>query len=229
LKSALRQRTEKGMTIIEMIVFIAILGIFMAIAIPSVIKSSRTMAQAKRLTARYPNAHRALEEMSDMLRRAYPEALDAGESFVGINGSYDAGTYTLPSDQLIFPALDTNYSHLRSVQRISFGLDKHPESNTSIMDLVQTRSFLGASADTGIKESILQNAVGLDLWYLDDTADPPEWVNYWPPVVEETPASDTEQHTREILPGAVKITVFMLGDISRQPTSFTTVVNIPSR
>ncbi|UCD58689.1 MAG: hypothetical protein JSV16_06160, partial [Candidatus Hydrogenedentota bacterium] len=83
--------------------------------------------------------------------------------------------------------------------------------------------------------------------YLDDSVDPPEWVEEWPPTStgEVTagpdpgvpkPAETARPPSLEPAapgsvrpPRAVKITVFMLGEISPRPTSFTTVVNVPSR
>ena len=78
-----RMRKTSGTTVIEIVVVIAILGIFMAIAIPAVTKSFRLMSQTKRLTARYPNARRALDRVSDMVQQTYPAALASGVSFIG--------------------------------------------------------------------------------------------------------------------------------------------------
>jgi hypothetical protein len=93
--------------------------------------------------------------------------------------------------------------------------------------LVQTRSFLGAAPETGIKETILERAVGLDFSYLDGSLDPPQWVNEWPPAsTDETGPKAPPHETR--VPSAVKMTIFMLGEISPKPKSFTTVINIPA-
>jgi prepilin-type N-terminal cleavage/methylation domain-containing protein len=185
------------MTIIELLVVIAILGIFMGIAIPSVTRSFQSMEQAKKVTSRYPDAWRALDRVSNMLRQTFPEALTSGEAFVGRSGSYDAGGAMIPSDELRFPILDTGYA----------------------------RSSLGAAAEAGVTETLLPGAVGLDFSYLDGSSDPPEWVQEWPPLPAQEAATSTDSVR---LPKAVKVTVFMLGAISPQPTSFTTVVNVPS-
>lgn len=223
----MRSRREKagGMTIIELLVVIAILGIFMGIAIPSVTKSFRSMEQAKRVTSRYPDAWRALERVSNMLRQTFPAALTAGEAFVGRNGSYDAAGAMIPSDELYFPILDTGYSRVGSAERISYRLEIGSEREGSPMSLVQIRSSLGSAVEVGVKETLLPGAVGLDFSYLDDSSDPPKWVQEWPPLPAQEGATSSES---VLLPKAVKVTVFMLGAISPQPTSFTTVVNVPS-
>jgi len=237
------------MTIIELLVVIAILGIFMGIAIPSVSKAFQSMDLAKRMTSRYPDAWRTLDAISDMLRRTYPTALQSGGSFIGRNSSYDAGGVMLPSDELIFPVLDTGFSHVGSVQRISYRLERAPEGEMYPMVLVQTRASLGAEAEAGTGETLLTRAIGLDFSYLDESVEPAEWVQEWPSastgtslppgwaeeVVEavlegQAPVSGKAPAPKPVhLPRAVKITIFMPGEISRQPTSFTTVVNIPSR
>lgn len=219
-----RRKEAGGMTIIELLVVIAILGIFMGIAIPSVTKSFRSMEQAKRVTSRYPDAWRALERVSNTLRQTFPAALTAGGAFVGRSGSYDAGGAMIPSDELRFPILDTGYERVGSVQRISYRLDVGSGEEDPAMSLVQIRSSLGAAAEAGVKKTLLPRAVGLDFSYLDDSSDPPEWVQEWPPL----PAQEAASTDPARLPKAVKVTVFTLGAISPQPTSFTTVVNVPS-
>lgn len=225
----MRRRQNTGTTLIELLVVIAILGIFMGIAIPSVIKSSHAMEQAKRLTSRYPHAHRALDQISSTLRQTYPEALAMGESFIGQSESYEAAGINLPSDRISFPVLDTNYSHLRSVQRISYELEKSAEPDYSPMALMGMRSFLDAPADKGIKEPLLGRVVGLDFRYLDDSTDPPQWIGQWPPESAEEIVPGAESSRPGRVPQAVEITIFMLGEISPQPTSFSTVVNVPSQ
>lgn len=222
----MQSRLEKaeGMTIVELLVVIAILGIFMGIAIPSVSRSFRSMDQAKRMTARYPDAWRALEQVSNMLRQTFPAAIASGEAFVGRSGAYAAGGAMIPSDELRFPILDTAYGHVGSAQRISYRLDLGSGQEDSPMSLVQTRSSLGAAAEAGVKETLLPGAMGLDFSYLDGSSDPPEWVQEWPPL----PAQEATVPDSVRLPKAVKVTVFMLGAISPRPTSFTTVVNVPS-
>lgn len=220
-----RRGKTGGMTIIELLVVIAILGIFMGIAIPSVTRSFQSMEQAKKVTSRYPDAWRALDRVSNMLRQTFPEALTSGEAFVGRSGSYDAGGAMIPSDELRFPILDTGYDRVGSVQRISYRLDLSSGQEGSPMSLVQTRSSLGAAAEAGVTETLLPGAVGLDFSYLDGSSDPPEWVQEWPPLPAQAVATSTDSVR---LPKAVKVTVFMLGAISPQPTSFTTVVNVPS-
>ena len=54
-----RLKRNEGMTLIEIIVAIMILGIFMAIAIPGLTKSFRAMDQAKRLTAAWASFPKA--------------------------------------------------------------------------------------------------------------------------------------------------------------------------
>jgi prepilin-type N-terminal cleavage/methylation domain-containing protein len=225
----MRRKRNVGTTLIELLVVIAILGIFMGIAIPSVIKSSHAMEQAKRLTARYPNAHRALDQISNTLRQTYPAALAMGESFVGQSESYEAGGISLPLDRLSFPILDTKYAHLRSVQRISYELEKNTEPENVPMALMGMRSFLDAPADKGIKETVLGRVVGLDFRYLDDSTDPPQWISQWPPESANEIASDAKATRPDRVPQAVEITIFMLGEISARPKSFSIVVNVPSR
>ncbi|MBI4829982.1 MAG: type II secretion system protein [Candidatus Lindowbacteria bacterium] len=233
----------------EILVVISILGIFMGIAIPSVMRSFRAMSQAKKLTSRYPDTRKALEKMSDMLRRTFPAAIRTGGSFVGSNGSYDFGGVMIPADQLSFPALDTGYAHVSPVQRISFKLDlSTPEIGHPPEGLVETRSLLSAPAEAGVRESLSHQAVGLDFSYLDGSKNPPEWVQQWPPdsatqaaapipapaatpgaaAVGQPPLQETVPQPVN-LPSAVKITVFILGGVSPQPTSFFTIVNVPSR
>lgn len=241
----LRQKKDSGMTILEILVVIAILGIFMGIAIPSVSKSFRTIDQVKQLTVRYPNARKALERMSDMVRQTYPAALASGASFVGHSGFYEAGGMIFPSDKLSFPVLDTKYAHVRSLQEISYRLELGPEKKDSPRGLVERRSFLGGSSGTGLTQTMPGKIAGLDFQYLDDSHDAPQWIEEWPASfpgkieqpVETSNAAETvhetgagagaPQSTR--LPKAVKITIIVLGDISPKPTSFTTVVNVPSR
>ena len=231
-----RMRKDSGMTIIEIVVVIAILGIFMAIAIPTVTKSFRLMSQTKRLTARYPNARRALDRVSDMVQQTYPAALASGASFIGRNGSFEAGGVRIPSDELSFPVLDTKYAHVRSVQKISYRLELNPKEEEAHRGLVQTRSFPEAAPESGIKETIFERVVGLDFSYLDNSLDPPQWVSEWPPTSGTSSELDDSgeagqraepQSTR--LPEAVKITIFVPGEISPRPKTFATVVNVPSR
>jgi hypothetical protein len=221
----------------------------MGIAIPSVSKSFQSMDMAKRTTSRYPDAWRTLDAISDMLRRTYPTALTSGGAFVGRNISYDAGGVMIPSDELSFPVLDTGLAQVGSVQEVSYRLEQAPEGEVYPMVLVQTRASLGAEAGVGIQETLLARAIGLDFSYLDESVEPAEWVQEWPPasagaslppgwatevvkaVLEgQMPASGTAPEPKLVrLPRAVKITIFMPGEITRQPTSFTTVVNVPSR
>lgn len=216
-----QKKKNDGMTLIELLVVIAILGIFMGIAVPSVIKSVRLTSQVRRMTERYPNARNALTRMSDTIRSTYPAAVKSGIPFVGRNSSLEAGGVMLPSDELSFPVLDTGYSHVRSVQKVSYQLDLNPEKGESLRGLVEKRSFAGAAPDTGAEETIAGRIVGLDFRYLDDSVSPQVWAEQWPP------ASNNKK--KKILPAAVKITIFMLGEISPQPKSFTTIVNIPSK
>ena len=76
----MRQREDTGMTVLEILVVIAILGIFMGIAIPSVTRAFRSMEHVKGLTSRYPEARRALGRISDMVRQTYPAAFAAEAS-----------------------------------------------------------------------------------------------------------------------------------------------------
>lgn len=215
-----RKRKNRGMTLIEVLVVMAILGIFMAIAVPSVIKSFRLISQVKQMTIRYPNARKALGRMSDTIRQTYPAALRSGASFVGKSASLRAGEIMLPSDELSFPVLDTGYSHVRSAHEISYRLELDPAEGETLRGLVERRSFIGAAADAGIEEAMTGKIVGLNFRYLDDSLEPAEWVEEWPP-------SSSEKTVR--VPAAVKITIFTLGAISPKPRSFTTVVNIPSQ
>jgi prepilin-type N-terminal cleavage/methylation domain-containing protein len=215
-----RIERDEGMTLIEIIVAIMILGIFMAIAVPGITKSFRAMDQAKRLTARYPKARTALEQISNMLRQTYPAALSTESPFIGHNNSFEAGGIMLPSDELTFPVLDTKYAHVRSAQMISYQLELNPSEQDSPRGLVQRRTFLGTGSTTIIEETILERVVGLDFNYLDESVDPPQWINEWPP-----PAAGSVSR----VPGAVKITIYVPGEISPKPKSFTTVINIPAR
>jgi len=242
-----RTRKDAGMTLMEVLVVIAILGIFMALAIPSITRSFRTMERAKILTSRYPDAWRALDRVSSMVRQTYPAALAAGGSFVGRHDSYELGGMKIPSDELSFPVLDTGLATSGSVQEITYRLELSPPSENAPTGLVQTRSALGATAETGLKETILKRAIGLDFSYLDDSVNPPQWVPEWPPagaaannppvpsspgvagVAEgaQAPAAATPQSVR--VPQAVKVTVYMVGAALKQPITFTTVVNVRSR
>lgn len=218
------------MTLIELVVIIAILSIFMGIAIPTVAKSFQSTAQARKITSRYPEAWRALNQVSESIRETYPTALSSGGAFSGRNGSYDLGAVNLPSDELFFPVLDTGYAHLGSVHRVTYRLELNPQAEDSPKGLVRIRAALGAANDAGAKESILDEVIGLDFKYLDDSAASPEWVQEWPPPDFDRgggPESPESAHTR--LPRAVRITIFVLGDSSGRPSPFTTVVNIPSR
>jgi len=232
----------------EVLVVIAILGIFMALAIPSITRSFRTMERAKILTSRYPDAWRALDRVSSMVRQTYPAALAAGGSFVGRHDSYELGGMKIPSDELSFPVLDTGLATSGSVQEITYRLELTPPSENAPAGLVQTRSPLGA-AETGLKETILKKAIGLDFSYLDDSVNPPQWVPEWPPAraaannppAPSSPgvagvaeggqaaggAGSTPQSVR--VPQAVKVTVYMVGATLKQPITFTTVVNVRSR
>jgi prepilin-type N-terminal cleavage/methylation domain-containing protein len=212
--------TKKGgMTLIETLVVISILGIFMGIAIPSVIKSFTLISQVKKTTVRYPNARKALGRISDRIRRTYPAALESGVPFVGKSAAIEAGEIKLPSDELSFMVLDTGYSHLRSAHEISYRLDLDPEKGETLRGLVEKRSFIGAVKESGAEETIPGNIVGLDFRYLDDSLEPAEWVEEWPSAAGEA----------NLVPAAVKITIFALGEISPKPKSFTTVVNVPSQ
>jgi prepilin-type N-terminal cleavage/methylation domain-containing protein len=212
------------MTMIELLVVIAILGIFMGIAVPGVTKSFQAMSQVKRLTARFPEARESLDTMSQTLRSAFPKAVTDGETFVGKSAAYEAGGIRIPSDELSFPILDSAYAHLRSAQRISYRLSLDRNDDETPAGLIQTRSFIGAESGTGVRKTILERAVGLDLRYLDDRQEPAQWVEEWPPA-----SLDSSSGQDALLPAAVKITVFMFGEVSPQPTSFTTVVNLPAR
>lgn len=242
-------RRDEGMTLIEVLVVIMILGIFMAIAVPGIIKSFKAMDQAKRLTARYPNAHKALNQMSNMLRHTYPTALSPTSAFIGRNLSIEAGGIKLPCDELNFPVLDTTYAHVRSAQRITFKLESNPAEQNSPSGLVQTRLFLDTASTTAVKETVLERVVGLEFSYLDGSTDPPQWVNEWPPAspdeegaplepkesaettqeaVSDIPVAATQEDSIRV-PDAVKITIYVPGEVSPKPKSFTTVINIPAR
>lgn len=225
----LRSKKDTGMTIIELLVVISILGIFMGIAVPTVIKSFKVISQVKQITVRYPTARKALARISTMIRQTYPAALASGAPFVGRNASFEAGGIMIPSDEISFPVLDTDYAHLRSTQEISYRLDLIVEGEDSRRGLVERRSFLGAAPGAGIEETIAGRIIGLDFRYLDDSTEPSRWVETWPPASpQEVDAAQVAMQTAG-LPAAVKITIFILGGISPQPKSFTTVVNIPSR
>jgi len=244
-----RLERNEGMTLIEIIVVIMILGIFMAIAVPGITKSFRAMDQAKRLTARYPRARAALDQISNMLRQTYPAAFSAESAFIGRSSSFEAGGIKLPSDELTFPVLDTKYAHVRSAQMVSYQLELKPSEEDSARGLVQRRTFLGTGSTTIIEETVLERVVGLDFNYLDDSTDPPQWVNEWPPPAAEGEGSssllkEAVEKIREVVsgaptaaapenvnrvPGAVKITIYVPGEISPKPKSFTTVTNIPAR
>jgi prepilin-type N-terminal cleavage/methylation domain-containing protein len=228
---------KSGMTMIETLVVIAILGIFMAIAVPGVVRSFRVMRQVKELTSRYPSAHRAMNRISATVREAYPEALLKGEAFVGRSGVYQAGGTVLPSDELSVPVLDTKYAHLSSVQTVTYQVKAASIEEESLPTLVERRSFFGAAPDTGTEEIIPGGVVGLDFAYLDDAAEPPQWVTAWPPdeaaeaepeMTEDQPPAGEEVRQSPRLPAAVKITVFISQEFSREPKSFTTIVNVPS-
>jgi len=216
----LQEKKNDGMTLVELLVVIAILGIFMAIAVPSVIQSVRVTSQMRNMTERYPNARKALFRMSDMMRRTYPAALESGVPFVGRNASFETGGVMIPADELSFPVMDTGYSHVRSVQEVSYRLDLTPEKGETLKGLVEHRLFVGAGSETGIHETVAGRIMGLDFRYLDDSVEPAAWTEEWPP---------TSEKKADSLPAAVRITIFVLGDISPRPKSFTTIVNIPSR
>jgi len=217
-----------GMTLVELLVTIAILGIFMGIALPSVIKSVQLTSQVRRMTERYPNARKALNRMADMIRSAYPGAIESDILFIGASASLEAGGIMIPFDKLSFPILDTSYSHLRSVQRISYRVDLSSVEGEPLRGLVEHRSFAGAAPDTGVEETVLDRIVGLDFRYLDDSVSPQVWAQQWPPEAEGEAEGKAEGKTARF-PAAVKVTIFVLGDISPRPKSFTTIVNIPSK
>jgi len=218
----MRTRNEKnnGNTLVETLVVISILGIFMGIALPGVSKSFRVISQVKQMTARYPNARLALGRMSEMIRHTYPAALDSGSSFVGKSSAIEAGAIMLPSDEITFPILDTSYGHLRSAQEITYRVDLIPEKGETLRGLVEKRSFAGALAGAGAEETIKGRIVGLNFRYLSDAAGSENWEEQWPPSSSDEAGG---------VPAAVEITIFVLGDISPEPKSFTTVVNIPSQ
>ncbi len=214
----------RGMSLIEVIVVISIMGIFMGLAIPSVMQSFKLISRAKQMTARYPDARKTLDRMSKKIRRAFPTTLKSGAEFVGKSASIKAGDIMLPYDELSFPILDTDYAHLRSIHKISYKLDLgSPEDKTVLRGLVEKRSFIGAVEGAGTEESVWKSVVGLDFRYLDDSAEPAEWIEEWPP------PSRGEAVRAARAPAAVRITIFALGVISPEPRTFTTVVNVPSR
>ncbi len=217
-----------GMTLIELLVAISIFGIFMGIALPSVIKSVHLTSQVRRVTERYPNSRKALNRMADTIRSAYPGAVESDILFVGASSSLEAGGIMIPSDELSFPILDTSYSRLRSVQRISYRVDLSSAEGEPLRGLVEHRSFAGAAPDTGVEETVLDRIVGLDFRYLDDSVSPQVWAQQWPPEAEGEAEGEAKRKTARF-PAAVKVTIFVLGDISPQPKSFTTIVNIPSK
>lgn len=203
------------MTIIETVVVIAILGIFMGIAAPSIMKSHRAMKQAERITLRYPDAWHALDEVSTTLRQTYPKPV-AKVSFTGHNSSYEAGGIMIPSDELSFPVFDTEYAAFGTVQKLSYRFER--TENEAAGTLVQIRSsFAGDSEAEGVRETLLEGVIGFDVSYLDGSVEPMQWVTQWPP--------DTHATSR---PKAVKVTVLMLQDLALAPTAFSTVVNLPT-
>ena len=207
------------MTLVETLVVISVLGIFMAIAIPSVIQSFALISKIKKTTVRYPNARKALGRISDRIRQTYPAASESGIPFVGKSAAIKAGELMLPSDELSFMVLDTGYSHVRSAHKISYRLDLAPEKGETLRGLVEKRSFIGAVEGSGVEETIPGNIVGLDFRYLDDSLEPAEWVEQWPSAAGGA----------NLAPAAVRITIFAMGEISPEPKSFTTVVNVPSQ
>jgi prepilin-type N-terminal cleavage/methylation domain-containing protein len=211
----------RGMTLIEVLVVISILGIFMAIAMPAVMKSFRVTTRVKSMTIRYSDARKALGRISESIRRTYPAGLDHGISFEGKSASIEAGPIMLPHDRLSFPIIDTRYSHLRSAHRISYSLDLNPSEGETLRGLVEKRSFIGAKGEAGVEKTVTGKIVGLDFRYLDDSVDPAQWVEQWPPL------NDTAGSGR--VPAAIKTTIFVLGEISPEPKSFTTITNIPAR
>jgi prepilin-type N-terminal cleavage/methylation domain-containing protein len=216
------------MTLIELLAAIAVLGIFMGIALPSVIKSVHLTSQVRHVTERYPNSRKALNRMADTIRSAYPGAVESDILFVGASSSLEAGGIMIPSDELSFPILDTSYAHFRSVQRISYRVDLSSVEGEPLRGLVEHRSFAGAAPGTGMEETVLDRIVGLDFRYLDDSVSPQVWAQQWPPEAEGEAAGEAERKIARF-PAAVKVTIFVLGDISPRPTSFTTIVNIPSK
>ena len=216
------KRKNRGMTLVETLVVISILGIFMTIAVPSVVKAFKVISQVKQLTIRYPSARKALLRMSDKIRRTYPSALKSGAAFVGKSSSIEAEglEIRLPYDELSFPVLDTGYSHVRSTHEISYRLDLEPAEGKVLRGLVEKRTFIGAIEAAGTEEIVWDRIVGLDFRYLNESAEPAEWVEEWPP---------PSAIKADAVPAAVRITIFVLGDISPEPRTFTTVVNIPSK
>ncbi|RJP20533.1 MAG: prepilin-type N-terminal cleavage/methylation domain-containing protein [Candidatus Abyssobacteria bacterium SURF_5] len=220
-------KLKSGMTILELLVVIAIFGIFMSVAIPSVFKSFGSMARAKKSTAQYPETRRALGTISDMVRQTHPSPIDAVK-FRGKNGSYEAGGIVFPADELRFPIFDSRYAGLGSIQKMEYRLELSPDGDDSPRGLLQTRSPIGAPPESGLCESLLSDAVGLDVKYLDSSQNPPEWVQEWPP--ENKPATPGEEGTTASasLPAALEITVYILRGISAQPTPFRISVNVPA-
>jgi prepilin-type N-terminal cleavage/methylation domain-containing protein len=225
-------KTRTGMTILELLVVIAVLGIFMGIAIPSVMKSFTLMARAKKSAARYPDVRRALGAMSDTIRQAYTAA-EAGTGLVGRDGSYEAAGIMLPADEMHFFVLDSRYSRIGSVQEIDYALQLNPAQGDSERGVVQSRSPLSAP-DAGIREALLPEAVALDFRYLDNSQKPPAWVQEWPPKkananIPYTAEAETASPAAPEMPAAVEITVYLLGGASSQPSPFRAVVNLPSQ
>lgn len=226
-------RAASGMTMLELIVAIAIFGIFMALAIPTVTKSITSMGRVKSSTAAYPEARRALGAVSDALRQAYI-ASDAGVYFDGKSSSYEAGGIMFPADEISFPMLDSRYARLGSVQNMSFKLELTPTVNDTLHGLIQTRAPAGAPPGSGLRESLLEEAIGLDLKYLDTSQDPPAWVQEWPPEKEtltmtsEPQAPAQAPSAQYLLPAAVEVTIYVLGKVSVQPIPFRMIVNIPA-
>jgi prepilin-type N-terminal cleavage/methylation domain-containing protein len=212
------------MTLVEVLVVISIMGVFMGIAIPSVVQSFNLISRVKQMTARYPNARKTLDRMSEKIRQTFPATLKSDAGFVGKSDSVEAGDIMLPYDELSFPILDTDYAHLRSVHKISYRLDLgSPEDKTVLRGLVEKRSFIGSVEDAGAEETVWDRVVGLDFRYLDDSAEPAEWIEEWPP---PSPGKDARAIRT---PAAVRITIFAMGVVSPEPRTFTTVVNVPSR
>jgi len=146
-------RAASGMTMLELTVVIAVFGIFMALAVPTVTKSLASMARVKSSTATYPETSRALAAVCDALRQSYTAA-DAGIYFDGKSSSYEAGGIMFPADEINFPILDSRYARLGSVQNMSYKLELTPTPNDTLRGLIQMRAPSGAPPGAGIRESL---------------------------------------------------------------------------
>jgi prepilin-type N-terminal cleavage/methylation domain-containing protein len=144
-----KQNISNGFTLVEMLVYIALLGLISTALITTFLSLDTTLVRNKTERALTHNANVAIEHMLHNIRKS-DDVVDATGSTLEIDGLYGTNRYLLFDNQIIFEsdtgATSTLTSNNVTVKELNF--DHYIGDNTDLVVIEMTLTYVTKAASS---------------------------------------------------------------------------------